>query len=182
MLCTGGLRLFLLVRAGQSPEVLVIVTAVSKTDSERTRGAEMLNKNALFLPGFWSNVLFTLLNEVTEVTRSGRGRRSPACMCSGVPRPCKTERDPHAPRCYPNRTSSRTTAWPPPARTVHQAPDHCHRPQPSQARQEEAPLRGGRKQASTATRSRSFLGKTSACTVRASEQRPFLFFLVRKAH
>lgn len=48
LLCAGQLQLFLLVRAGQSPEVLIIVTAVSQTDSECTQGAEMLNKKCYF--------------------------------------------------------------------------------------------------------------------------------------
>lgn len=101
-------------------------------------------------------------------------------MCLGVLRPCKTERDPHAPRCHPNGTSPRG----------HLLPGPCTKPLPtatipSQARAGPAggsPSPRGRKQEPTATRTRLFLRKTSACTVCVSEQRPFLFSLVRKAH
>lgn len=111
----------------------------------------------LFLPGFRSSVLFTLLNEVTEVTRRGRGRRSPACMCSGVLRPCKTKRDPHAPRCHPNGTSPRG----------HLLPGPCTKPlplppspaKPGQARREEAPLRGAESKHPPQPERDCFLGK-----------------------
>lgn len=109
------------------------------------RGMDMLNQKVLFLSDFWRNGLFSPLNDISKVTRSGRAGRTcchmPAAPPPGghqsQPRRCTGPRfgmkqDGRAHRCHRGTTCD--IAQCPATRTRHSSSAHHHRPQHSQSK------------------------------------------------